>query len=149
MADSLDQFLDDLQEKIFDEAKEVLGDKGFDRWRNPRFRGKMENCDVHAHALGDCGDSMDIYLKFDKDRVAEATYVTDGCGSSQVCGSFAAEMSIGKRVEELADVTGEVILEKLGDVPEDDQHCAFLAAGTVQEAVRLYMTGAARDEGKE
>jgi len=148
MADRLDRFLDDLQEKIFDEAKEVLGDKGFDRWQNPCFRGRMENFDVHAHALGDCGDSMDIYLRFDKERVAEATYMTDGCGSSQVCGSFAAEMSTGRRVEELADITGEVILEKLGDVPEDDQHCAFLAAGTVQEALRIYMTGAARDEGK-
>lgn len=149
MADRLDRFLDDLQETIFDEARGVLGDKGFDRWQNPRYRGRLPNYDVHAHALGDCGDSMDIYLRFDKDRVAEASYMTDGCGSSQVCGSFAAEMSCGKRVEELADITGEVILEKLGDMPEDDQHCAFLAAGTVQEALRLYMTGAAGDEGKE
>ncbi|MBI9088185.1 MAG: iron-sulfur cluster assembly scaffold protein [Desulfobacterium sp.] len=149
MADKLDKFLDDLQEKVFDEARGVLGDKGFDRWQNPRYRGRLPNYTVHGHALGDCGDSMDIYLRFDKDRVAEASYMTDGCGSSQVCGSFAAEMSTGRRAEELADITGEVILEKLGDVPEDDQHCAFLAAGTVQEALRIYMTGAAGDEGKE
>lgn len=149
MADSFDQFFDELQEKIFDDAREVLGDKGFDRWQNPKFRGRLENFDAHGHVLGDCGDSMDIYLRFDRERVAEASYVTDGCGSSNVCGSFAAEMSIGKRVEELADITGEVILDKLGNVPEDEQHCAFLAAGTVQEALRIYMTGFTGDEGKE
>jgi len=140
MADKLDQFLDDLQEKIFDEAKEVLGDKGFHRWQNPRFRGKLTHCDVHAHTVGACGDSMDIYLKFDNEIVSEASYITDGCGSSNVCGSFAAELSLGKRAEELADITGELILSKLGDVPEDDQHCAFLAAGTVQEALKRHYT---------
>lgn len=149
MADTLDKFLDDLQDRIFDDARGVLGDKGFDRWRNPRFRGRLVNFDVHGHTLGDCGDSMDIYLRFDGDRVAEATYVTDGCGSSNVCGSFAAEMSIGKRPEELADITGEVILEQLGDMPEDERHCAFLAAGTVQEALRIYMTGSSGNAGRE
>ena len=148
-ADGLDKFLDDLQEKIFDEAKEVLGENGFNRWQNPRFRGKPEAFDIHGHALGDCGDAMDIYLKFDKGRVETASYETDGCGSSNVCGSFAAELSIGKRVEDLADITGELILSKLGEVPEDEKHCAFLAAGTVQEALRRYMVGDTQNEGKK
>ena len=146
MTDKLDRFLDDLQEKIFNEARDVLGDKGFDRWQNPRFRGKLPAFDVHAHTVGDCGDSMDIYLKFDEDRVAQASYITDGCGSSNVCGSFAAELSMGRQAEELADITGELILSKLGNVPEDDRHCAFLAAGTVQEALRQYYT---EDPGKK
>lgn len=140
MADRLDQFLDELQDKIFDEARQALGEQGFERWQNPRFRGRLEDFHVHGHALGDCGDSMDIYLKFERDRVLEASYMTDGCGSSNVCGSFAAELCIGMRAEELADITGELILAKLGNMPENDQHCAFLAAGTVQEALRIYMT---------
>ena len=138
MSDRLDRFLDDLQERIFDEAREVLGDEGFHRWRNSKFRGALPDHNVHGHAVGDCGDSMDIYLKVDKENVQEASYFTDGCGSSNVCGSFAAEMCIGKPVEELADITGELILERLGNMPEDEQHCAFLAAGTVQEALRVY-----------
>ncbi len=141
MADNLDKFLDDLQGQIFDEARTVLGDAGFDRWQNPKFRGVMEHCDVHAHTVGDCGDSMDIFLELEGERVKSASYVTDGCGSSNVCGSFAAELSIGKQVEELADITGELILSKLGEMPKDEEHCAYLAAGTVQEALRLYMTG--------
>lgn len=148
MADRLDHFLDDLQDKIFNEAREALGEDGFDRWQHPKFRGRLDSFDIHAHALGDCGDSMDIFLRFDGERVAEASYLTDGCGSSNVCGSFAAEISIGKRAEELADITGELILAKLGNMPENDQHCAFLAAGTVQEALRLYMTCGKMSEGK-
>ncbi len=140
MADKLDEFLDNLQEEIFDEAKTVLGEKGFERWQNPKFRGPLENCHVHAHTVGDCGDAMDIFLELDGDRVKKAAYVTDGCGSSNVCGSFAAELSMGKSMEELADITGDLILSKLGKMPKDEEHCAFLAAGTVQEALRIYMT---------
>lgn len=149
MKDKLDEFLDNLQAQIFDEARTVLGEEGFDRWQNPRFRGPLEKYDVHAHAVGDCGDSMDIYLEFDGEQVRNAAYVTDGCGSSNVCGSFAAELAMGRQAEELADITGELILSRLGKVPKEEEHCAFLAAGTVQEALRIYMTRDPGGKGKD
>ena len=43
--DKFDQFVNDLQEKIFDEAREAYGEKGFDRWRNPRHNGRMDAAD--------------------------------------------------------------------------------------------------------
>lgn len=141
MTDRLDAFVDALQEKIFNEAKGALGEEGFDRWRNPCYRGKLKVYDVHSRVTGECGDTMDIYLRVEKGVVVEASYVTDGCGTSNVCGSFAAELSIGKTMEALADITGEVILEKLGKLSEDEQHCAYLAAGTLHEGVKIYMTG--------
>ena len=140
MNDRLDQFLDNLQEEIFDEARTVLGDDGFDRWQNPRFRGRMDGCDVHSAVTGSCGDTIEIFLKFDSDRVSEASYMTDGCGTSNVCGSFAAEFAIGRTAEELADITGDMILSRLGKVPEEEQHCSGLAAEAVQDALRIYMT---------
>ncbi|QTA92325.1 iron-sulfur cluster assembly scaffold protein [Desulfonema magnum] len=140
MTDPLDAFIDSLQEKIFDEARHTFGKSGFERWRNPRYRGRLDNFDVHARVTGDCGDTMEIFLKIDNDRVSEASYMTDGCGTSNVCGSFAAELAIDKTIDELADITGESILANLGHLADDEQHCAFLAAGTVQEAVRIHMT---------
>jgi hypothetical protein len=35
--------------------------------------------------------------------------------------------------------TRSIILEKLGRLPEEDRHCAFLAAETLQEALNQYM----------
>ncbi|HKK91648.1 MAG TPA: iron-sulfur cluster assembly scaffold protein [Desulfobacteraceae bacterium] len=147
MNDKLDTFLDNLQEEIFDEAKTVLGSEGFHRWQNPRYRGRMEGCDVHASVTGSCRDTIEIFLKFDHGRVSDASYVTDGCGTSNVCGSFAAELAIGRTPEELSDITGDVILSKLGSLPEEEQHCTTLAAGGIQEALRLYMTGGESGEG--
>jgi nitrogen fixation NifU-like protein len=139
MSDNFDAFIDNLQNQIFDEAKEAFGEAGFQRWLNPKYNGRIQNCDASARVKGSCGDTMEMFLKFAGDRVQSASYVTDGCASSTICGSFAAEMAIGKDPDELAEITGEAILKKIGRFPEEDRHCAFLAAETLQEALRYYM----------
>ena len=139
MNDSLDDFVNQLQGKINDEAKGVLGEQGFERWQNPKYRGKMDGFDGHGRITGTCGDTMEIYFKIKNNSIVEASYMTDGCGTSNVCGSFAAEMALGKTFDQLPEITGESILNRLGEVPEDEQHCAFLAASTIQEAIDDYM----------
>ncbi len=139
MSDKLDDFVEKLQEQIFDETKEAFGEAGFQRWRNPLYNGKMENPDAHARIKGNCGDTIEIFLKFEDERVKEASYTTDGCGSSTVCGSFTAEMAIGKSIDQLTAITGEEVLIKIGRFPKEDEHCAFLAAETLQEALNNYM----------
>jgi nitrogen fixation NifU-like protein len=140
MGDEFDALVAKLQEQVFNEAKEAFGEKGFQRWRNPLYRGALEMPDAHARITGACGDTMEIFLKFDQDRVIEASYMTDGCGASTVCGSFAAEIAHGKTPDELTDITGEIILETIGRLPKENEHCAFLAAETIQEALQKYMT---------
>ena len=140
MTDKIDAFVAELQEQIFTETREAFGDAGFERWRNPLYRGPLNDADSHARVKGNCGDTMEIFLKFgDNERICDAAYLTDGCGSSTVCGSFAAEMTLGRTPDELTEITGEAVLEKIGRFPDEDQHCAFLAAATVQEALSLYM----------
>jgi nitrogen fixation protein NifU and related proteins len=140
MSDPLDAFVDNLQQQIFYETREAFGEVGFDRWRNPKYNGAMENPDADARVTGSCGDTMQIFLKFDNGRVADASYVTDGCGSSSVCGSFAVEMAMGRNPDEVAQIDGEAVLTRLGRFPKEDEHCAFLAAETLQAALHDYMT---------
>ena len=139
MNDDLDTFLDNLQEEIFDEAKEAFGEAGFERWRNPKYNGRMESFDTSACIKGECGDTMEMFLKFEGDCVKSASYITDGCASSTICGSITAEMSIGKDPDELTEITGDAVLKKIGRFPEEDKHCAFLASETLQEALRCFM----------
>ncbi len=140
MGNDLDEFVSELQEQIYQETKEAYGEEGFERWLNMRYMGRMLDPDGYARLTGTCGDTMEIFLKFEDGRVKEASFLTDGCGSSAVCGSFAAEMAIGKTPDELLEITGEAILEKLGGLPKEEEHCAYLAGETMQEALNDYMT---------
>jgi nitrogen fixation NifU-like protein len=139
MGDDLDSFVEDLQSQIFEETKAAYGDVGFERWRKPLFMGRIENPDGYGRIKGSCGDTMEVFLKFENDRVKKASFQTDGCGTSTMCGSFAAELAIGKEPDELTDITGETIINILGTMPEEDRHCAFLAAETLQDALNDYM----------
>ncbi len=132
----LEAHLDELQEKIYDQTLQAYGPEVFKRWKEPLYMGRMNDCHSRARLTGSCGDSVEIYLKFEHGRIIEASFFSDGCGPSVVCGSVACELAVGREIEEAASVLGENILEKLPGLPEDKHHCAFLAAQTLQEAVQ-------------
>ncbi|GAB4348237.1 MAG: hypothetical protein Kow0099_30700 [Candidatus Abyssubacteria bacterium] len=147
--DAFDAFLEELQQHILEEARRDFGEKVFDRWQKPLYMGVMHDADGWATVKGTCGDSMTIFLKFDDDRVCSALFQTDGCGATVVCGSYAAEMALGKTPESLLEISGESILTELGGLPEEHRHCAFLAAAALHAAVDNYMIKQAGKPGTE
>ncbi len=134
-----DDFVEGLQNQIFDETREAYGDVAFQRWLKPLYMGNIGNSDGYGRLTGSCGDTIQIFLKFANDKVKDASFQTDGCASSMVCGSFAVELAMDKSPDELIKITGETILKVLGTFPKEEQHCAFLAANTLQEALNDYM----------
>ncbi|MEE4241723.1 MAG: iron-sulfur cluster assembly scaffold protein [Desulfopila sp.] len=147
----LDTFLDNLQDEILRDAHNAYGEKGYDRWLNPSYRHILDNPDCQAKLTGECGDSMEMYLKIDphKQIVTEASYQTSGCASSSICGSIAAELVRGKPVMDVLDMRGEDILRELGKFPKDEEHCAHLAITTVKEAIHNYMRQTVKKTDKE
>jgi len=134
-----DALMDKIQGEIFDEARSSLGEKGFDRWRNPKFCGRLDDADGYAKLTGDCGDSMEMYIKVQNKLIYQVGYFTDGCSSSSIAGSFAAELATGKGFTEVLDLRGDDVLEEIGHFPEAEEHCAHLAVRTLQEALNTYL----------
>jgi len=146
----LDEFLNNLEEKIQQDASNAYGAKGYERWLHPRFCHTIDNPDATASLTGECGDTMIMSIRINDDsRIVDAAYRTDGCASSSICGSFAAELVIGKSLDEVLDMTGEAVLRELGTFPKDEEHCAHLAITTVKEAIHLYMRQAVQGKGSQ
>jgi len=139
MSDDIDSFIQRFQEEMLKQARETYGEDFFRRWQNPILRGGMTDADAASYLKGSCGDSMGIYLKFKNGCVQNASFETDGCAPSIVCGSVAAELSVGKSLEELLDMDAQAIIHKIGKLPQEVEHCAFLAAAAVHSAVDNYM----------
>ncbi len=134
-----DALVNKIQGEVFAEAKNTLGEKGFDRWRNPKFCGVMDNAHSHARIKGSCGDTMQMFLLVKDDRVQQVSYITDGCSSSSIAGSFTAELAMGRSLTEVLDMTGDDVLDAIGTFPEAEKHCAHLAVSTLHEAVNSFM----------
>jgi len=140
-----------LQDNAFEDARQAYGEKGAERWKYPRFNGPLADADADASGgvKGGCGDTINIYLKFNGGQVEKASYTTDGCGSSALCGSFTAELAIDKNVEELLELTPEDVLNTIGTFPEAETHCATLSIVALQEAVNNYMINVVGKEKKQ
>jgi nitrogen fixation NifU-like protein len=135
----LEAIVSKLQDQVFRDARQAYGEKGLERWRNPRFNGPLADADASGGLKGDCGDTIEFFLKFNDNRVAEASYTSDGCGSSALCGSFTAELARGRNPEELMELEPADVLRVIGAFPEEDKHCATLAIKALRNAVNNYM----------
>jgi len=129
---------DELQELIMADMRKFYTETVIDHTMNPRNMGDMKNADGFGRVTGPCGDTMEIWLKVRNDIVADATFLTDGCGTSIASGSMVTELVRGKSIPEAQQVTQQDILSALGGLPEDSLHCALLAANTLREAIRDY-----------
>jgi nitrogen fixation NifU-like protein len=141
-----DALINKIQNEVFTEARNALGEKGFDRWRNPKYCGVMQGADSHARLKGSCGDTMEMYIRVKDDRLEEVSYFTDGCSSSSIAGSFTAEMATGRTFEEVLDLTGADVLQVIGTFPEAEEHCAHLAVTTLKEAVNSFLVAQVKGE---
>jgi len=121
-----------------------LSDKVVDYGNNPRNCGTLAKPDGYAKIKGPCGDTMEIFLKVRNDKIEDISYTTDGCMTSHAAGSAATVMAKGKTVRECIRINQSSILDHLGGMPKDSEHCALLAANTFHKALKNYATGKKR-----
>lgn len=135
MATDLDRFVEELQQQIIEETRAVYSDKVVEELYHPRNLGRMQQPDARGIVQGWCGDTMEIYLRLDSDRIEEASFITDGCGPSVACGSMLTTMVTGMSREEASEIQPEDLLKALDGLPEESVHCTELAVSTLQNAL--------------
>lgn len=140
MASDFDQAFKELEEIIMEDIRRTYSEKVIEHFQNPRNIGEIENADGFGKVTGPCGDTMQIYLKMENSKIMEAKFMTDGCGTTIVCGSVVTELTKGKSIEEALKITKDGILDSLDGLPESDVHCSVLAANTLHEAIRDYLS---------
>ena len=106
--------------------------------RDPHNWGILDQCDGYARITGPCGDTMEISLRIGDGVITECTFDTDGCGATVSCGSIVTEMASGKTVARAKRIDQAAILAYCDGLPEANQHCALLAANTLQKALEDY-----------
>jgi len=130
---------DELENQLMEEMRQVYTETVIDHAMNPRNVGSIPDADGFGSVTGPCGDTMEIWLKVNGNKVEDATFWTDGCGTSIACGSMATEMMKGKNTIQASAINQNKILEALGGLPEDSLHCALLATNAVKAAIQDYL----------
>ncbi len=135
MSSEIEKALEEIQRVLLEEYSDTV----IDHAQNPRNLGGIDDPDGFASVTGPCGDTMQVWLKVRDGTVKEARFLTDGCGTTIAAGSMATEMAGGKSVSDVARISQKDLLEALGGLPEESEHCALLASDTLKAAVRDYL----------
>jgi nitrogen fixation NifU-like protein len=130
---------DKFQELVRAEMRKVYSETVIDHSLEPRNVGDMENADGFARFTGSCGDTMKMWLKVKNGTISDASFMTDGCGTTMAAGSIVTEMAKGKSVIQAQKINQQDVLSALGGLPEESEHCALLATNTLKMAIRDYL----------
>ncbi len=130
-----DRLMAELQRQIIEQARALYSAKVIEEFYNPKNLGRMSVPDARGIVHGWCGDTMEVYLRLNGDRIREAAFMTDGCGPTVACGSMLTTMARGMSLEEAGQITPEDLLAALDGLPEESIHCAELAVSTLREAI--------------
>ena len=130
-----DRMVEELQQQIIEQERALYSATVIEQAHNPRNLGRMSGPDAYARVRGWCGDTMEIYLRLNEERIEEATFMTDGCGPSVACGSMLTTMVQGMSLPEAREIKPQDLIAALDDLPAESAHCAELAVSTLQEAI--------------
>lgn len=107
-----------------------------DHFRNPRNAGELPD----ANAVGEdrnpvCGDHMKLMLRIEDDRIADARFLTRGCGAAIATSSRATEILAGMSLADAAGLERDDFVAAVGGLPKSKIHCSVLAAGALRRAL--------------
>jgi nitrogen fixation protein NifU and related proteins len=86
-----------------------------DHYRNPRNFGSLTEPDASAEDLNPlCGDQIRMEFDINDGVVRDVRFSGKGCAISQASASMLTETIKGMRVEEIAKLSKDVVLENVG-----------------------------------
>lgn len=99
-----------------------------EHFRNPRNAGELPDATLQVQTSNPvCGDILELAVRAENGRIAEARFLCRGCTTSIACASFLTERLTGCNVAEAHSITAEGISEALGGLPPATFHGAQLA----------------------
>ncbi|GAC1536288.1 MAG: SUF system NifU family Fe-S cluster assembly protein [Candidatus Velthaea sp.] len=108
-----------------------------DHYRNPRNFGHLETPDASAEDLNPlCGDTIRMELKLTGDgRVEDIKFSGKGCAISQASASMLTESIKGQKLEDVARLSKDVVLENVGiGISPTRMKCATLGLKVLKSA---------------
>ncbi len=128
----------ELQDLILEEAKKNYSEKAIQHFMNPKNLGKMNNPNGFASVKGKCGDTMEIYIKVQDEKISDILFYTDGCGVTISCASFITTLAKGKTIKDALKISANDIVDEF-QLSKVDTHCAILAVLTLYSAISDYI----------
>ena len=107
-----------------------------EHFQNPRNVGEISEPDgVGTVGNASCGDIMQMYIKVNGNKIADAKFKTFGCGAAIATSSILTERIKGATLEEALKISEETAEEVLSQLPKEKVPCFTLATDALKLAI--------------
>ncbi|WP_319577831.1 iron-sulfur cluster assembly scaffold protein [uncultured Desulfobacter sp.] len=102
-------------------------------------RERLENPDGYGTRTGVCGDTVEFFIMVDHNNcLSSISFDFDGCVYTAACCNSVVRLGLGHSVDNVWNITPDMIIEYLQTLPEDHYHCAELCVGAFYLALTDY-----------
>jgi NifU-like protein involved in Fe-S cluster formation len=102
--------------------------------------GTIPHPTVQVVYTGPCGDTLELYLKIDSNRIRDAKFQANGCIGTFSSGSALTEMIKGRDIKYAKGLSETDLRSFLEGAPKQMIHCPRLAMRTLRKALKEYKT---------
>ena len=115
----------------------MFSDAVLDHFQNPRNAGDLPGADARVEVSNPvCGDVLQLAVRIEGERIAEARFLCRGCTTSIACASLLTEQIRNRALSEASSVTAQSLSLTLGGLPAATFHGAELAADALATMLR-------------
>ena len=102
-------------------------------------RERLDNPDGYGTRTGVCGDSVEFFVMVDQNNCLKSiSFDFDGCVYTAACCNTVVHLAQGHSVDNVWNITADMIKQYLQTLPEDHYHCAELSVGAFYLALTDY-----------
>lgn len=96
---------------------------------------RVANPDGYGRRTGDCGDTVEFFLKCHEGVIESVSFFVQGCTNTIACSNTVAMLAEGLPAQAAWEIDPQQVVDFLETLPEDHYHCAELAAGALYMAL--------------
>lgn len=100
--------------------------------------GILEKPDGYGKRVGDCGDTVELFLSVRGGQLQLVTFKVAGCANTVACANTVSHLMEGRILSDAWQLTPENVIDFLETLGPDHHHCAELAVGAFYNALADY-----------
>jgi nitrogen fixation NifU-like protein len=98
-------------------------------------RESLDNPDGYGRRSRECGDELEVFLTLRDNKIASASFETQGCLYVVACANSVVHMVEGRTIQEAWQIAPQDVMMDLETLPRAEYHCAELAVQTLHVAL--------------
>ena len=117
----------------------MYSEKVMEHFMCPQNVGSMPAADGEG-TVGDpnCGDCLTIFVKVQDDIIIDISFLVFRCTASVATSSMTTVLAKGKSLGTALEITEQDIIDSLGGLPKEKQHCSNLGVAALRKAICNY-----------